>query len=367
MWERCAVRDNRLFDNITSPQQLYELSNVKELNDSIMHLITQDKTLIRLKKIESVIVEKGNDIMAKTIKDLEQKKHTLRLLNTPNEELEDMLHDLSTAKRTITRKIENLELDLEEYFSDFIQETGEELEDLFDNSCKKCIGFVDNIGFTESIDQLVNKIQIEFYGTDKSLTRKLNRSVKTLKENINIRIAEFLNSLSRTIGRALPDFDCDGFVNSLRKQLQITASFEDMFKEDENEDYTLLNFLGDIMSGFFEGYLNVLTLGYYERIQAKNKIREGINSLMAQFNIRPSLEATLKNKEDIIKQINKACFEDLINPIEVMIDTTNNDIDEQEEQINTLTSDISSLELKKSRLEEEYDIVKSMVAECYLN
>lgn len=367
MWERCAVRDNRLFDNITSPQQLYELSNVKELNDSIMHLITQDKTLIRLKKIESVIVEKGNDILAQTIKDLEHKKHTLRLLNAPNEELEDMLHDLSTAKRTITRKIENLELDLEEYFSDFIQETGEELEDLFDNSCKKCIGFVDNIGFTESIDQLVNKIQIEFYGTDKSLTRKLNRSVKTLKENINIRIVEFLNSLSRTIGRALPDFDCDGFVNSLRKQLQITASFEDMFKEDENEDYTLLNFLGDIMSGFFEGYLNVLTLGYYERIQAKNKIREGINSLMAQFNIRPSLESTLKNKEDIIKQINQACFEDLINPIETMINNTNNDIDQKEEQIKTLTSDISSLELKKSRLEEEYDIVKSMVAECYLN
>ena len=229
MWERCAVRDNRLFDNITTPKQLYELSNVKELNDSIMHLITQDKTLIRLKKIESVIVEKGNDILAQTIKDLEHKKHTLRLLNTPNEELEDMLHDLSTAKRTITRKIENLELDLEEYFSDFIQETGEELEDLFDNSCKKCIGFVDNIGFTESINQLVNKIQIEFYGTDKSLTRKLNRSVKTLKESINIHIVEFLNSLSRTIGRALPDFDCDGFVNSLRKQLQITASFEDMF------------------------------------------------------------------------------------------------------------------------------------------
>ena len=165
----------------------------------------------------------------------------------------------------------------------------------------------------------------------------------------------------------MPDFDCDGFVNSLRKQLQITASFEDMFKEDENEDYTLLNFLGDIMSGFFEGYLNVLTLGYYERIQAKNKIREGINSLMAQFNIRPSLEATLKNKEDIIKQINQACFEDLINPIETMINNTNNDIDQKEEQIKTLTSDISSLELKKSRLEEEYDIVKSMVEECYLS
>lgn len=367
MWERCATDNNRLFDNITSPEQLYELSNVKELNDSIMRLITQDKTLIRLKKIESVIVEKGNDILAQTIKDLEHKRQTLRLLNTPNEELEDMLHNLSTAKRTITRKIENLELDLEEYFGDFIQETGEELEDLFYNSCKKCIGFVDNIGFTESIDQLVNKIQIEFHGTDKSLIRKLNRSVKVLKENINIRIVEFLNSLSRTIGRALPDFDCDGFVNSLRKQLQITASFQDPFQEDENEDYTLLNFLGDIMSGFFEGYLNVLTLGYYERIQAKNKIREGINSLMAQFNIKPSLEATLKNKEDIIEQINKACFEDLINPIETMINNTNNDIDKKEEQIKSLVSEISCLELKKSRLEEEFDIVKSMVSECYLN
>ena len=50
-----------------------------------------------------------------------------------------------------------------------------------------------------------------------------------------------------------------------------------------------------------------------------------------------------------------------------MINNTNNDIDKNEEQIKSLTSDISSLELKKSRLEEEYDIVKSIVEECYLS
>ena len=369
MWERCATDDKRLFDNIINPQQLYELSNVKELNDSIMHLITQDKTLIRLKKTESFIVEKGNEILSETIRELEQKKQTLRLLNTPNEELEDMLHNLSVAKRTITRKIENLELDLEEYFSDFIQETGAELEDLFDNSCKKCIGYVDNIGFTESIGQLVNRIEIEFHGTEKSLTRKLNRSVKTLKENINIRIIEFLNSLSQTIGRALPDFDCDGFINSLRKQLQITASLDNVLIDDDNDgdEFSILGFIGDVINGFITNYLNAITFGLIARIEAKEKLREGLASLMNRFNVRNSLEATLKNKEDIIRHINKAGFEDLINPIETMINNMNNDIGHKEEQIKTLTSDISSLELKKSKLEEEYDIIKSMVAECYLN
>lgn len=369
MWERCATDDKRLFDNIINPQQLYELSNVKELNDSIMHLITQDKTLIRLKKTESFIVEKGNEILSETIRELEQKKQTLRLLNTPNEELEDMLHNLSVAKRTITRKIENLELDLEEYFSDFIQETGAELEDLFDNSCKKCIGYVDNIGFTESIGQLVNRIEVEFHGTEKSLTRKLNRSVKTLKENINIRIIEFLNSLSQTIGRALPDFDCDGFINSLRKQLQITASLDNVLIDDDNDgdEFSILGFIGDVINGFITNYLNAITFGLIARIEAKEKLREGLASLMNRFNVRNSLEATLKNKEDIIRHINKAGFEDLINPIETMINNMNNDIGHKEEQIKTLTSDISSLELKKSKLEEEYDIIKSMVAECYLN
>lgn len=369
MWERCAVRNDRLFDDLTSPKQLYELSNVKELNDSIMALISQDKILIRLKKIESVIIEKGNDILAQTINELEHKKTALKLLNTPNEDLEEMIHDLSTAKRTIKRKIENLELDLEEYFNDFIQNTEEELEDLFDNSCTKCIGYVDNNGLTESINQLGSKIQIELHSVSKSLPRKLNRNVKTLKENIDIRIIEFLNSLSRTIGHALPDFDCDGFINSLRKQLQITASLDGILTDDDNEEdnFSVLGFIGDIIDSFIKGYINFVTFGLVEKLEAKAKLREGLTSLMNQFNVRSSLEATLQNKKDIIEHINKSCFVDLIDPIETLINTTNNNIEQKVKQIENTISDISGLELKKSRLDEEYDIIKIMVEECYQN
>lgn len=50
----------------------------------------------------------------------------------------------------------------------------------------------------------------------------------------------------------------------------------------------------------------------------------------------------------LLKSCHKACFEDLINPIVTMINNTNNDIDKKEEYIKSLTSDILSLELKKS-------------------
>lgn len=364
MWERCT----KLFDNLIEPEQLYELSNVNELNDSIIRLITEEKTLVRLKKIESVIVEKGNEILSETIKNLEHKKTALRLLNSPNTNYEQLYNRLSNTEGTITNKISALEYDLRVYFEEFKETTNNELEDMFLGSCQKCIGFVNNIGFTKSINQLVNDIQIEFFQTEKKMDRKLQRDVKSLKQTIEIRIREFLNSLSRTIGSALPDFDRDSFITTLRKQLQITASFEVVFNGDEEkkEEYSFLNFIGDLLTELYESYLDLFTLGLYSRQKALNTIRDGITVLMMNFNIEQSLNATLENKDKIIKQINEACFEDLINPIKTMINNINNDINQKNEQIQTIQDDISQLELRKSKLEVENDIIKSMVAECYL-
>lgn len=58
---------------------------------------------------------------------------------------------------------------------------------------------------------------------------------------------------------------------------------------------------------------------------------------------------------------------DLIDPIKTLINTTNNNIEQKVKQIENTISDISGLELKKSRLDEEYDIIKIMVEECYQN
>ena len=362
---------NRHCENfeVSSQQGLREKSHIDNLSKAVKDVVIREKDSIIFSKPLNAILAAGaskkEELDNKILKAKEEKEN----LNLPDDELEEKEDRLKKAHKRLDRKISSLGDDIESKLRNIIRKGKNLLEDDVDSACGKIRNIVETEWkmLTNFESKIYPRIDAEL---TRLTTRTLKRSVDDLASNakctIDGCIREFFSDTEDLLMRYLPDFDSRDFIKGVQKKVEVEVDDKDLFtvdREEEEEEYGLLDGLFDILNGATYGLLGMVGRGFSYN-EAKANVLSRINAISSEFESEPYLEAVLKHKDTIIATVKKAFIDELIQPLQTQIEEIRADksnkalrikeneqlLEELKKQEKELKEQIASIEILKVSL-----------------
>lgn len=242
---------------VSSQSELYERSLVESLNEAVRDVIERDKAEILLRKPVNMVQAAGNKLLSDVQNALTLAESQIKVLEMPDNELEDREDQLAKAERKLNRKIDSLHGFLEQCAMDEIEEFKEKAEDALDEALKRGHGKADKVSFLAfNEDRVASEIKDELNTLEmRTLPRLSGKTLNKMKNQGNRELQNFKCDVEDILDRYLGD-DVDvkslikSLVNLLGKKDEGTSSYMlQMTSSDEADDTSL---------GFFEGAAVVL-------------------------------------------------------------------------------------------------------------
>ena len=349
---------------ISGRKRLREMSHIDDLADAIRIMIEKEKYDVLLKKPINAILAAGSEKQDRLITDLTQVDAQVRILSTPDDELEEKEHNLSKAERRLVRKIDGLGEDLDIAVAEVARRGRNNLEDAMDASCKKMVQVVDSVGVFgtfETIKPRLNQIAIEFE------TRKAKRLVEELADDIKRKLKattrDFFTEAEDLIVRNVPDIDGREFVKEVERKINLQIEDESIFCASESEEEKSKGIWRRVMDGGILFAFGLMGLGTKASIQValrgithvRNKIEllDSINTVQKEFDPRPLVNSILVGKDNIISEIKKKFLDELIKPITDGIAACRASLSQKEENLFAAKKRKEELNASKKALEEQ--------------
>lgn len=355
MWERCK---DKLFDDIHCPKDLYDYSNVKQLDNCILELILKQKEEIVLNKVESAIIEKGKELIETAHTKLQNAKATYQLMQkdkTPN----DIVEDLKNTITAVNNRIDTLDLDLnEKCIRGFNSDTKTELNSIFYKACQGCLG---GISVWKSASKSVKMIDNILFDASNKLKCQFDKKIVILENQVRSYVMDAVKFINQEISKVLPGFDQIGFSNTIRALVEFTNTLGELFPnvEGEKEDSTWGSLLSDIFVIVVESVLDTITLGLYDHLNSIEEIEEIINKLKNGFSVEPTLEQTKADKDLLIANIRKACVEKVLEPVAKKIKEAAVSEEARQNKIKEAKQNIEDLETKGETLKKQFETIEA--------
>ena len=347
---------------ISSQSELYERSLVESLNEAVRDVIERDKVEILLRKPVNMIQAAGNKHLSDIQNALTLAESQVKVLEMPDDELEDREDQLAKAERKLNRKIDSLHLSLEEVIvevtSRFRNKAEDALDKMIDGSrdrAEKKIGF-----FGGGRKDVYSYIQDQFAQLE---TRKLPRlqddALNRLKIEGNRVLQDFKVDVEDVLERYLPDdVDAKGLIKSLSRLLG-TEDGDNHFSIDQGGSSA------DSSIGFFEGVAIAFALPFIGVIEGVNALfggrgREARGELIDQlYAIRRTVDFAPMQQQlkDLLQErmesIRTHLIGELIVPLQSQIEEVRKDKANKAKKLEDARTEIKLQSEKKAALLEQ--------------
>ena len=347
---------------VSSQSELYERSLVESLNEAVRDVIERDKVEILLRKPVNMIQAAGNKHLSDIQNALTLAESQVKVLEMPDDELEDREDQLAKAERKLNRKIDSLHLSLEEVIvevtSRFRNKAEDALDKMIDGSrdrAEKKIGF-----FGGGRKDVYSYIQDQFAQLE---TRKLPRlqddALNRLKIEGNRVLQDFKVDVEDVLERYLPDdVDAKGLIKSLSRLLG-TEDGDNHFSIDQGGSSA------DSSIGFFEGVAIAFALPFIGVIEGVNALfggrgREARRELIDQlYAIRRTVDFAPMQQQlkDLLQErmesIRTHLIGELIVPLQSQIEEVRKDKANKAKKLEDARTEIKLQSEKKAALLEQ--------------
>lgn len=333
---------------IDSQVEMYDKSLMKEFEDSIKNIVTKSKDEILIRKPKNQIKQIGENKIDELIMELTNVTNNLKILETPDDELDELLKSSEKAKKRIQRKIENLETDLFEIFLNNIKKITYNTDDSFAGSEKKIYALIE----ATSVWSLEGKFESLYNYEFGNLERKTKRDFGNFNDEINLAIKKeinnFLYDIEEIVEKFLEDFDIKDYFGKLKRELLVEVvniTIYDLLPEYKNlteeEKSSLLADIGEFV--FVSAF--AIPIAIFGLANIRGDLRGFVNDQFLRFDTVGIGQNVKANGNKLIQEITKLLLDDLIIPIEQKISDS---IGQKSNKENELKSNKEKLEFLRS-------------------
>ena len=349
---------------ISSQSELYERSLVESLNEAVRDVIERDKAEILLRKPVNMVPAAGNKLLSDVQSALTLAESQVKVLEMPDDELEDREVQLAKAERKVNRKIDSLHESLKELIREETYTFKEKAEDALDAVISASKDRAKKINyFGRGKKAAGSDIQSEFFTLEnRTLPRLQDATLNKMKTEGNRELQDFKIDVEDVLERYLPDdVDAKVLIKSLSRLLG--AGGEDNHfsilstdQEDGSDDSSI---------GFFEGAGLILAgpfIGVFEGVnalfggwgqEARRELVEQLDAIRRTVDFTPmqrQLEEFLSEKIEIIRT---HLIDKLIVPLQKQIEEVRKDKANKAKKLEEARAEIKLQSEKKAVLLEQ--------------
>lgn len=342
--------------------QLREMSHLDQLSNAIKTMVEQEKYNILLKKPMNAILAAGAKIKEDLEMGIDQVEAEIKILNTPDDELEEKAYNLSKVQRRLEHKIEGLGVELASEAQEVVRKGKHELEDALDACCGRMEKEVESVGRFKSFDSIQTKLEQLLDEFDTRTAKRLLESIaKDMKMGIVSKSRDFYTEVEELLNKYLNDLDGNEFVNDLKRCVEIDVQNDSIFKSsgsDENGDDDVSWF--DVVGGLFGEFLNGFTFGVSGWVfrglghdEVKNDILRSINRLRSNFDAEPCLEAVSNSVPRVIEKIKGTIFDGLLEPMMNLVEECRNELKDKSTRLEAATQKRDEMSKRLKEVKEQ--------------
>ncbi|MBA5792336.1 dynamin family protein [Flavobacterium sp. xlx-214] len=297
---------------ISTQAQMYEKSLMPVFEEAIHEIITKSKEEILIQKPINLIKQIGEDLLEKLIKNKTQFTNELVILNKPDTDLDELLNKTKKAKKRIDRKLNILEIEIDELVEKEIENLIDELEEFLVINKREIKSAIDekwayNPNLVDEFDHKLNLFKIK-------LKIKFNERNNKLKANLQREINYFIQEIEDAVEENLEDFDYNDYLKHFKIYFQkkiIDISYDDLIipsDKDVNNWFQEMFFIKEsikrLLDDYFESFnLDILRQGIIEFIvNLKFNIKKKFSDDFIEI-IVEKIEKLVQNKDNKELQI----------------------------------------------------------------
>lgn len=349
---------------VSSQSELYERSLVESLNEAVRNVIERDKAEILLRKPINMVQAAGSKLLSDVQTALTLAESQVKVLEMPDDELEDREDQLAKAERKLDRKIDSLHESLKELIREETYIFKTKAEDALDDVIGVSKDRAKKINyFGMGKDGAVSDIQSNFFRLeDRTLPRLQNATLNKMRTKGNRELQDFKVDVEDVLERYLPDdVDAKDLIKSLSRLLGA---------EDGDNHFSIGQGgfdggSGDSSFGFFEGVaiaLGLPLIGVFEGVnalfggrgrEARDELVDRLYAIRRTVDFTPmqwQLEDLLSEK---IETIRMHLIDELIVPLQKQIEEVRKDKANKAKKLEDARAEIKLQREKKAALLEQ--------------
>lgn len=359
--------------DISGQLRLREMSHMDELANAIKIMVEQEKYDVLLKKPINSILAAGSLRRDDLVTEIANVSAEIKILSTPDDELEEKEFNISKAERRLSKKIEGLGDDLNIAVAEMARSGRNDLENAMDACCKKMEHLVETVGRFEKFDNIkprLDQIATEFETrTSKRLVEQL---ATQMKGKLKATTRDFFTDATDIITRFVPDIDSREFVKEMERQINLQIEDESIFCANGSDEEKSKGIWGHVLNGGVMFAFGLIGLGAKTAIQLafrginhdKNKMEllEKINQARYSFDAKPIIDSILVGKDNVISLIKKKFIDELITPLTEKVAECRATLAQKEEKLAKAKELSEQLDNRKQVLEAQIKDINSLVS-----
>lgn len=330
--------------DISSQLRLREMSHMDKLAEAIKTMVEQEKYDVLLKKPINSILAAGSQKHDNLVTEISKVDAEIKILSTPDDELEEKEFNLSKAKRRLTKKIDGLCDDLNLAVAELARKGRYDLEDAMDSSCKKMEHVVQGVGrfgkfenIKPRLDQIANEFETR---TAKRLVEQLGTQMKV---KLKATTRDFFTDATDIISRFVPEIDSREFVKEVERQINLQIEDESIFSTSNSEEERSKGIWGHVLTAGIVFAFGLIGLGAKGAFQLafrginhdkyKIELLKKINQARYSFDAKPIVDSILVGKDNVIDIIKQKFLDELIAPLEEKVAEIRANLSQKEEKL----------------------------------
>lgn len=355
---------------ISSQQELRQRSHIDDLMSAVKVMIEKEKAAILSAKPINAILAAGNKKKEEINSAIRVCESTISACSATDDELEEKKKNFERASKRIHRRIESIEIDLDDLFKKIIRKATTTLEDDIDVTCDKLIRLVDEIGLFQDFSKIESRWNNIL---NMLITRKLKRHVEELQaegqSQIRRAIADFVGGVEEILYRYVDkDFDVATFIKEAGREIEFDAVDNDLFSIQKEDGKYEEGFISSFLIDFFKGAtfgIGPLVVDKVANVldhqNLKNSLCSYVEEIRTQTDVAQYLEAIKGRKDVIIESIKTRFFDNCLTPIQQQLEDVIADVDGRQQKLQQAQEELTKLRKDLTTVDAQIEETKKMI------
>lgn len=357
---------------VTGALKLREMSHIDNLANAIKSMVEQDKYDILLKKPINSILAAGSQKKDDILSAIAKNDAEIKILGTPDDEMEEKELNLSKASRRLSRKVDGLGDDLNLVISEIARKGRNDIEDAMDACCKKMEHVVDSVGVFGKFDSIKPRLdQLADEFETRTSKRLVEQLAEKMKNKLKTTTSDFLAEAEDIISRFVPDVDSREFVKEIERQINLQIEDESIFSHSGGTDEKSNGVWGQVLNGGVAFAFGLIGLGAKAAFtyafrglnhdKSKTELLEQINKARTEFDAKPYIDTILISKDNVVNLIKQKFFDELIAPLSNEVAECRTSRSDREAKLESAKNRQDELIESRSKVEQQINEIQSLM------
>lgn len=352
---------------ISTQQEMVQKSLMPEFESALHEVIFKSKEEILIQKPINSISQAGINKLEKLTTAISNLKNQVLNLERPDEDNEQILLKVQSARKRAEKKISYYKIDTDEVLQNQSDEAVSFLKKTISDSLNSCIKKINDVNWLNTSNKKMGEIlerelqDLEF--TINNQFDRLNKGITTKLKGVS---NDFIYDLGTIVDKYLEDFDTDDFTYKIKdffnKNQIVNVNFNSLIYEDttthNGDDSTgwdvVFDFVGNFINSLSLGSLGFIT-GRVDRDFWKDGIQNYLNKLTPEY-----LDETIRNQGEKLKErVHDICLSEFITPLEEQLNDIVNKKGDKEQELGKAKSDMDQKNKEKAELTMQIEQMKA--------